>query len=195
MNTRKKPINTTVLFIVVITVFVSYVVVKSKHSRSTFRGGSEKFAQQRRIKLLYHTDHEELLKAGREILKKGPKDPMNYHYYGPMHIDGFPVPRGIRIPKVIRKLRPHASLINFSGYVVLQMQENIAERFGVRIYPEGFKARSRYFDYGNKELLPGLWYYDREYYRIPQYDKTVDYIIQKGRWIEPNQIHLNKSSN
>jgi hypothetical protein len=81
MNTRKKHINTSVLFIVVITVFVSYVVVKSKHSRSTFRGGSEKFAQQRRIKLLYHTDHEELLKAGREILRQGPKDLKNYREF------------------------------------------------------------------------------------------------------------------
>jgi len=195
MNTDRRNFNTTVFIVVVFAFIFSFVAVMNKRSRNTVGSGSEKFAQQRRIKLLYHTDHEELLKAGREILKKGPKDPMNYKYYGPMHIDGFPVPRGIRIPKVIRKLRTHASLINFSGYVVLQMQENITERFGVRIYPEGFKARSRYFDYGNKELLPGLWYYDREYYRIPQYDKTIDYIIQKGRWIEPNQIHLNKSSN
>jgi hypothetical protein len=59
--------------------------------------------------------------------------------------------------------------------------------YGVRIYPEDFKATSRYFNYGNKELLPGLWYYDDEYRRIPQYDKVIDYIIQKGKYPEPNE--------
>jgi hypothetical protein len=142
---------------------------------------------------LYHTDHEALLKAGREILRQGPKDPMNYRYPGPMHIDGFPVPRKVRIPKVIRKLRPHASLMNFNGYVVLQMQGGIVD-FGVKIYPEGFSKPSRYFSYGNRELLPGLWYFDYNYNHNPGYNKRVDEIIQKGRWEEPNEIDLSKSS-
>ncbi len=194
MKTRKKGVNTTVLVIVVITVLVSYVCVKSKRSRSTFRGSGQQLEQLRRIRLLYHTDHEELLKAGRQILSQGPKDPMNYRYYGPMHIDGFPVPRGVRIPKVIRKLRPHASLINRNGYVVLQMQGGMTD-FGVRIYPEGFKGRRYYFTCGNRELLPSLEYYDYKYNRIPEYDKRIDEIIQKGKWEEPDKIDLSKSSN
>ena len=181
MNPDRRTYNTAVFLLIIFIVIISFVCVMNKRSGSTFRGTSEQILQRRRIRLLYHTDHEELLKAGREILKKGPKDPMNYHYYGPMHIDGFPVPRNVRIPKVIRKLRPHAVLINFSGYVVLQMQESVTKRFGVRIYPEGFKTRSHYFSYGNKQLLPGLWYYDIDYHNNPQYDKTVDYIIQKGK--------------
>ena len=190
MYRRKKGVNIVVLFIVIIVLLISYVVATNP-PRTT----GQKLHQLRRVRLLYHTDHEELLKAGREILRQGPKDLKNYHYYGPMHIDGFPVPGNVRIPRVIRKLRPHAVLINFSGYVVLQMHENVIERFGVRIYPEGFKTRSRYFSYGNRELLPGLWYYDRDYHNNLQYDKVIDYVIQNGRWVEPNQIDLSKTSN
>ena len=187
MKTRKAGSNTTVLVIVVITLIVSFVVVRNKHSMRTFRGSTEQLAQQRRILLLYHTDHEALLKAGRQILSQGPKDPMNYRYYGPQHIEGFPAPRGVRIPKVIRKLRPHASLINRNGYVVLQMQGGMTD-FGVRIYPEGFKGRRYYFTCGNRELLPGLEYYDYKYNRIPEYDKRIDEIMQNGKWEEPDKI-------
>ena len=188
MNTRKKGVNIVVLFIVIITILVSYVVVTSPP-----RVTGQKLHQLRRIRLLYHTDHEELLQAGREILRQGPKDPKNYRYLGPMHIDGFPVPRNVRIPKVVRKLKTHANLINFNGYVVLQMKEGLIG-YGVKIYPEGFKApRSLYFIYGNKELLPGLWYYDVEYRHIPQYDKIIDCIIQKGKYPEPNEIDLSKA--
>jgi hypothetical protein len=188
MYTRKKGVNTTVLFIVIITVIVSYFCLKN-HPRAI----GPKMHQMRRVRLLYHTDHEELLQAGREILRQGPKDPKNYRYYGPMHIDGFPVPRRVRIPKVVHKLKTHANLINFNGYVVLQMKEGVIG-YGVKIFPEGFKApRSHYFSYGNRELLPGLWYYDEEYRYIPQYDKTIDSIIQKGKYPEPNEIDLSNT--
>lgn len=196
MKTRKVGANKTVLAIVVITLLVSYLCVRSKLSMRTFPGSSVQLAQQRRVLLLYHTDHQALLKAGRQVLSQGPKDPMNYRYYGPMHIDGFPVPRGVRIPKVILKLKPHATLINFNGYVVLQMQGDLTD-FGVRIYPEGFKFKGRSFHFtpGNKELLPGLEYYDYKYRHIPDYDKIIDEIIKKGKWEEPNQINLSQSAN
>ena len=58
MNTRKKGVNTTVLFIVIITVIVSYFCVKN-HPRAI----GQKLHQLRRVWLLYHTDHEELLQA------------------------------------------------------------------------------------------------------------------------------------
>jgi hypothetical protein len=194
MKARKAGSNKTVLAIVVITLIVSFVVVRSKLSMRTYRGSAKHLAQQRRILLLYHTDHQALLKAGRQILIQGPKDPMNYRYYGPQHIEGFPVPRGVRIPKVIRKLRPHASLINRNGYVVLQMQGDLTD-FGVRIYPEGFKGRRYYFTSGNRELLPGLEYYDYKYDRIPEYDKIIDEIIKNGKWEEPNQTDRSQSAN
>jgi len=113
----------------------------------------------------------------------------------PFHIDGFPVPRGVRIPKTIRELRPHATLINFNGFVVLQMQGGFGD-FGVRIYPEGFKAPDRrYFRYGSRPLIPGLWYYDHEYEGSPGYQKWIDQIIRTGRWAEPNNTDPSEHSN
>ena len=192
MKPRKAYDKKTVLVIVAIILLVGYALLRSPLSVRPFRS-PEDLEQQRRVILLYHTDHEALLEAGREILRQGPKDPMNYVYLGPQHIEGFPVPRGVRIPKVIRKLRPHASLINRNGYVVLQMQGGLAD-FGVRIYPEGFKGHRYYFTSGNRELLPGLEYYDYKYDHIPEYDKRIDEIIQKGRWEEPNNVDLSQSS-
>jgi hypothetical protein len=194
MKTHRPTVNKTFLAIVVIALIVGVVVFSSKLSKRTFPYSAQRFAQQRRILLLYHTDHQALLKAGRQILSQGPKDPMNYRYYGPQHIEGFPAPRGVPIPKVIRRLRPHANLINRSGYVVLQMQGGSTD-FGVRIYPEGFKGYRYYFTSGNRELLPGLEYYDYKYDYIPEYDKIIDEIIKNGKWEEPNQTDFSQSSN
>jgi hypothetical protein len=191
MSTHKANPAKKVFAISVIILIVGYICVKIKISKNPFHSSALQSAQQRRILLLYHTDHEELLKAGREIFSRGPKDPMNYRYLGPQHIEGFPVPGRIRIPKVIRKLRPHASLINRNGYIVLQMQGGQTD-FGVRIYPEGFKGKRYYFTPGKRELLPGLEYFDYKYRDMPQYDKTIDYIIQKGKYPEPNQIDLSR---
>ncbi len=195
MNEQKNIALGIAILVVIVAILVGILVFPQRGPFSrTFKSRGMNLAQQRRILLLYHTDHQALLKAGRQILSQGPKDPMNYRYYGPMHIDGFPVPRRVRIPKVIRKLRPHAILINFNGYVVLQMQGGIAD-FGVRIYPEGFKEPHRYFIYGDRELLPGLWYYDENYNYYTEYDKIVDEIIKNGKWEEPNQIDRGQSSN
>jgi len=180
MRMGKADDSTTVLVIVAIALIVACVLLRHKLSAPVFLDSAEHLEQQRRVLLLYHTDYEALLKAGREILKQGPRDPMNYRPFGPIHINGFPVPRGVRIPKVIRKLRPYATLINFNGYVVVQMKEGVVD-FGVRIYPEGFRAPHRHFEYGNRELLPGLWYFDDEYSQDPKHDKKIDEIIKKGR--------------
>ena len=195
MNEQKKTALGIAILVVTVTLLVGILVFPQRGPFSRiFKPRGMNLAQQRRILLLYHTDHEALLKAGRQVLSQGPKDPMNYMHYGPQHIDGFPVPRRVRIQKVIRKLRPHASLINRNGYVVLQMQGGLAD-FGVRIYPEGFKGRRYYFTCGNRELLPGLEYYDDGYLHIPQYDKRIETIIQNGKWEEPNQTDLGQSAN
>lgn len=194
MKTRKAGDSTTVLVMAAIALIVAFVLVRHKLSAPVFPNSGGNLAQQRRVLLLYHSDYEELLKAGREILSQGPKDLKNYRYFGPMHINGFPVPRGVPIPKVIRKLRPYATLINFNGFIVVQMEEGLVG-FGVKIYPEGFKEPHRDFEYGNKELLPGLWYFDEKYDADPQYDRKIDTIIQQGRWEEPNNTTLTKRSN
>lgn len=134
-----------------------------------------------RVRLLCETDHEALLQAGREMLSKAPKDLMRYVVGRPVHIDGIPASRITPIPRVIRKLRPYAVLINLNGYIVLHMQEGLSN-YGVKIYPEGFSRPSRDFRFGNRELLPGLWYYDYRYGHDPQYNSIIDQILQTGKW-------------
>ena len=82
MKTHKANDSTIALVIITITLIVGCVLFRSKLSVPVFLDSTEHLAQQRRVLLLYHTDHGALLKAGREILSKGPKDTMNYRYYG-----------------------------------------------------------------------------------------------------------------
>ena len=46
--------------------------------------------------------------------------------------------------------------------------------FGVKAYPESFKEPYSGFQYGNRKIIEGLWYYDDEYIDNPGYDKKVD---------------------
>ncbi len=190
MKTRGANDSTIALVIVTIALIVSCFLLRGRFSVSDT---PERREQQRRVLLLYQTDHEALLKAGREVLRQGPKDPMKFEYYGIIYLGGFPVPKGVRIPKIIRDLRTYDTRINFSGYLFLEMEGGVTG-FGLRIYPERFTAPRRYFEYGNRELLPGLWYYDDRYNHIPGYDKTIDRVIQTGRWEEPNSLHSRNSN-
>lgn len=176
MTTRKVSAKKIALVMVVIALIGAYALL--------VLGGPDDSPQERRVRLLCGTDHEALLEAGREILRKAPKDLIKYAIGRPVHIDGIPVPRGVPIPRVIRKLRSHAVLINIEGYVVLHMGKG-TPNYGVKIYPEGFKKpRYPFFRYGNRELLPGLWYYDHRYRRDPAYNKKIDEIIKTGEWGE-----------
>jgi hypothetical protein len=193
MNTNKANDKTTALAVAITILILLFAFVLYIRPKSPFYNSALQSSQQRRILLLYHSDHEALLMAGREILRQSP-DPKNYKPVGrPIHILGFPVPRDVRIPKVVHQLRPHGIYINFGGYLVLQMNEGVTG-FGFKIYPEGYNMQLRNFQYGNRELIPGLWYFDDKYSRKPEYDKIIDYIIPKGRWPDPNQTDFSKSS-
>jgi len=136
-----------------------------------------KDAQSRRVLLLCETDHQALLKAGREILSKVPKDRLNPQPDGIRHLGDIGVPSGVDIPQAIRDLKPRGCLVSLDGYLTLEMHGGM-DHFGVRIYPENYKKPDRYFKYGDRELLPGLWYYDEGYiYGPEEYDKRIDELI------------------
>lgn len=137
-------------------------------------------AQQRRVLLLCKTDHQALLDAGREILSQVPKDRLNPQPDGKTYLGSFPVPKGIRIPQAIRNLKPHVVVVDYYGYLTLEMHGGM-DHFGIRVYPEDFNAPYSYFKYGGRKLTDGLWYYDDGYLHNPEYDKIVDEIIQKGK--------------
>jgi hypothetical protein len=56
--------------------------------------------------------------------------------------------------------------------------------FGVNIYPEDFKEPKGNFKYGDRELLPGLWYYDEGYLRNPEFDKIIEKLIEEHGTLE-----------
>lgn len=144
-------------------------------------------AQRRRVLLLCKTDHQALLKAGREILSKIPKDRLNNPYAdGGIYSHSLNVPEGIQIPQAIKDLKSSYVVryeVNdsyLSIYLSLEMHGGM-DHFGVKIYPEDFKKPRDYFEYGDRELLPGLWYYDIEYLHNPEYDKRISKLIDEHK--------------
>lgn len=133
-------------------------------------------AQHRRVVILCDTDHQALLKAGREILSKIPKDRFHPHSDGGIDSGIFSVPEGIQIPQAIKDLKS-GFVIDYDGYLRIEMHGGM-DHFGVKIYPEDYKKPRDYFKYGDRELLPGLWYYDDGYLHNPEYDKRIDELIE-----------------
>lgn len=134
-------------------------------------------AQQRRVLLLCKTDHQALLKAGREILIH---EPVKKRLREGQGIAGsFHIPRGVQIPQAIVDLRPQTVLIDYSGYLLIEMHGGM-DHFGVRIYPEGVNEPHPLF-HGGRKLLEGLVYYDEGYSFNPEYDKVIDELIEKHK--------------
>jgi hypothetical protein len=134
-------------------------------------------SKQRRVLLLCKTDHQALLKAGREILiletvKKRLRE-------GQGIAGSFHIPSGVQIPQAIVDLRPQTILIDYSGYLLIEMHGGM-DHFGVRIYPEGVNEPHPLF-HGGRKLLEGLVYYDEGYSLNPEYDKVIDELIEKHK--------------
>lgn len=134
-------------------------------------------SQQRRVLLLCKTDHEDLLKAGREILSHGQVKKRLRQGQG---IAGnFHIPTGVQIPQAILDLQPQTVLIDDSGYLLIEMHGG-TDHFGVRIYPEGVNE-SRPLFHGGRKLLEGLVYYDEGYSFNTEYDKVIDKLINGNK--------------
>jgi hypothetical protein len=107
-------------------------------------------------KLLYKTDHQMLLKAGREILSQVPCTNNNTE-----GVHKYPIPNEVKIPKMIQDMKPRAILMSSYGYLEIRMHGGM-DHFGVYIYPEDFNVPFPNFPYGDQKLTEGLWYYDDE---------------------------------
>lgn len=141
-------------------------------------------AQQRRILLLCETDHQALLKDGREILRK--VSPMEKKIKKGHVYEGYvPFPKEVKemgLPETIRKLKPRTVLIrhvNYKIYLTIEMHGGM-DHFGVYIYPEDSNEPRSDYLYG-RELIPGLWYYDDGYLHNPEYDKHIDALIEEHK--------------
>ena len=136
-------------------------------------------AQRKRVSLLYETDHQALLKACKELSKmvaKGELKPGEYYLRGSQRH-----PAALRFPKPILDLAPNYVYIdeNDSGRVMLEMHGGF-DHFGVEAYAEGYEKPS-YSEYRDKELIPGLWYYDEGYRENPEYEKVIEALRPVGK--------------
>lgn len=137
-------------------------------------------AQKSRVRILCKTDHEALLKAGREVLSQ---THINEEYFNSGESPGGgntpSLPKEVRIPQIIRDLKGGIA-IHDDGYLLIPMHGAI-DNWGLKIYPDYFKKPYSDYEYGDRELIPGLWYYDHRYMGNPDYDKEIDLLIEEHK--------------
>jgi len=127
------------------------------------------------VRLLCKTNYQELLEACRELMRDDElmKPGMTYPVRGAKRR-----PEISRLPQPILDLEP--SCVNIGDtveYIGLEMAGG-TNHFGVRAYPENFQKPFANFKYGDKELIPGLWYYDDGYHHNPRYGKKIEDLMQ-----------------
>ena len=139
-----------------------------------------KGTRQQRVRLLYKTDHQALLEACRELSKQvtiGDLKTGTYWLHGSRRH-----PAVSRFPQAILDLAPNYVYIdeNNSGRVMLEMHGGFVH-FGVQAYTEDYKKPHVGFEYGDKKLIPGLWYHDDGYLENPEYEKMIEALRPKGK--------------
>lgn len=138
-------------------------------------------AERSRVQLLCKTDHQDLLKACRDLSRQVAEGDLSPGDYGIR--DGRRSREISSFPKQILNLRPNCVYIDKDGRVVLTFAYGRLGRFGVQAYPkdyENYKESIIKFTYGgHRELIPGLWYYDDGYVDNPEYDKKIEALLQK----------------
>jgi len=146
-----------------------------------FVSSGVKRAQQMQVRLLCNTDHQALLEACRELSRRagrGDLKPGRYNVRSDRH------PKVSQFPKAILDLEPSYVYIdeNDSGRVMVAMHGGLVH-FGVEAYTEDYKKPSFVgFKFGDKELIPGLWYYDDGYDHNPLlYDKRIEELIKEHK--------------
>jgi hypothetical protein len=83
------------------------------------------------------------------------------------------------LPRVILDLEPTYIEIDHHGSVMVELHGGMLH-FGVIGYPEDFNPPYLGFDYGDKELIPGLWYYDDGYQDSSRHREEIDAMVEKG---------------
>ncbi len=168
MSCRRRIV--TVIGVAAVAAFLILVAVWSCGILRVFRN-----VQEKRVRLLCETDHHALLQACQELSRQvaaGELHPDRYHSR-----DGAWYP-AIEVPQVIGELRPVLLSIDTNGRVVVSMAAGLSQ-FGAVAYPDGYQEPHVNFHYGDRELIPNLWYFDMEYERGADYDRTVDSIMRR----------------
>ncbi|MFH1716052.1 MAG: hypothetical protein ABIF19_01765 [Planctomycetota bacterium] len=141
-----------VLSAVVLYMVGDYLIIRG----FVFFGGHD--IEDKQIRLLYKTDHQALLAACRELSKQVTKGELKAGTYWVRGNNRSP--EASQFPQPILDLKPNYVYIdeNDCGRVMLEMFGGFTH-FGVLAYTEDYK-KPTWAEYGDKELIPGLWYYD-----------------------------------
>jgi hypothetical protein len=139
------------------------------------------YAKYAEVRLLCKTDYRALLDASRELSQRagqlGLKPEEHYR------IRFGRCTQAANFPKPILALGPSYVFVRSDGSVGIEMLGGLGH-CGVRAYPEGFRAPYPNFWFGDKELIPGLWYYDDGYKDSPDHRKRIDSLIERGEKLQ-----------
>ena len=136
-----------------------------------------KKGNQRLTRLLCETDYQILLKACRELSRRVTTGDLKPNHYK-VRLD--PHPEASSFPQPILDLKPTYVRIYSNRKVRIELYGGFLN-YGVTAYPEDYRYDSN-LQYGEKQLIPGLWYYDDDYRdKYPKHQKKIDTLIQKGK--------------
>ncbi len=143
------------------------------------------------IRLLCETDHQALLDACRGLSRQLTNAEFKGKVYKGAEVRGLPEP--------IPTLRPSYVTIGRDGLVVIGMDKGWYD-LGIWAFPEGYEKPP--IGYGDRELLEGLWYYDKGYRTDPEvYDKTITRLLSRNKNASgttsgpaPNSDHIREQS-
>ncbi len=131
-------------------------------------------AQQRKVILLSETDHQALLEAcrklSREVNQGNLLAPERYM------VRREPDPEVAQFPQAILDLEPMFVETETDGRIRVGMMGGI-HHYGVIAYPENYEKPRDDFEFGDKKMIDGLWYYEDGY--NPKYDKWVERQLRK----------------
>ncbi len=136
-----------------------------------------KKGKQRQMCLLCETDFQILLEACRELSRRVITGDLKPDHYG---VRLSPHPEASSFPQPILDLKPTYVSIDSKRKVTIELHGGFYH-CGVMAYPEDYKYDPN-LQYGEKQLIPGLWYYDDDYRdKYPKHQKKIDALIQKGK--------------
>lgn len=129
--------------------------------------------RQKTVRLLSETDHQALLEACRKLSREIDQGNLLAPY---RYLVGFePSPEITRFPQVILDLEPLFVDTWPDGRIGVGMSGGIYH-YGVRAYPENYKKPSDDFEFGDKKIIDGLWYYEDGYN-----PKRIESLLKKGK--------------
>ena len=128
-------------------------------------------ARKRRVRLLYETNHQELLDGCKELSRRVRTGSLKPDMY-PIRSD--PDPEVAQFPQAILELMPAYVDLDRNGMVVVAVEGGITH-CGVAFYPDDYKISTHDgLPLGNKQIIEGLWYYDDGYDARSDWKERLD---------------------